>query len=165
MGAPTASIASGTPAPDPIRQAGLRSCAGVYDQLHTWAALCGDRGGGELRSPPFEPAPLRRARPASGGPLNRPPRCGANRRNGSSCRAACRSRIRTRCSRRLRPGLSLRCPHAAGARAQEDMAARRQEPGRVGRGGAHLRKPVAAPAPKKPSNFHRKLIYPPSGLW
>jgi hypothetical protein len=25
-------------------------------------------------------------------------------------------------------------------------------------------KPVAAPAPKKPSNFHRKLVYPPSGV-
>ena len=25
-------------------------------------------------------------------------------------------------------------------------------------------KPVAAPAPTKSSNFHRKLIYPPSGV-
>ena len=66
--------------------------------------------------------------------------------------------------RRLRTGLSLRQPHAAGARGKEDMRRRGASPDEWDAVALTFAEPVAAPAPKKPSNFHRKLVYPRMGM-
>ena len=97
----------------------------------------------------------------SGGSLNRCVEVRGDRRNGSSCRAACRFAA----GRRLRPGYRYDSLTWLVLERKEDMRRRgAKSPDEWDAVALTFAKPVAAPAPKKPSNFHRKLVYSRMGI-
>ena len=116
--------------------------AGVYDQLqHMGPPYAETVEAVNFGSPPFEPAPLDELGRPSGGPLNRRAEIWGKSKEWLELPGG----VQIPDSDALQadacgPGYRYDSPHAAGARAQGGHApARRQEPGRVGRGGAHLR--------------------------
>ena len=135
-----------------VRRRGRRRRRRLRPAQAPGRALCDHRGGGEFRRLPARSAAARRAGPAVRRAAQPP------RRAVAEIAAMARGRRRRadpgfRCAagRRLRACVSLRRPHPALAGEQGGHApARRAEPGRMGRGRAHLRQAGGAAGSAEP---------------
>ena len=129
------------PAGEGVHRRGRRRRRRLRPAQAHGAALCDDRRGGEFR---LARRSSRRRSTSRAGRRRaaQPPRrdVGEIEGNGSRTPAACRSRIPMRC--RPTPAARATATTASPARAREQgghAPARRAEPGRMGRGRAHLR--------------------------
>ena len=135
--------------------------AGVYDQLkHMGPPYSRIVEAVNFGSAPFEPPPLDELGRPSGGPLNR--RAEMWMKSKAVARGAGRG-----------AGAGFRFP--AGRRLRPELPLRRPDPDRAGEQGGHAPPRALSPdewdavaltfaRPVAPSNFNRRIVYPPSGL-
>ncbi len=141
--------------------------AGVYDQLqHMGPPYAETVEAVNFGSPPFEPAPLDELGRPSGGPLNRRAEIWGKSKEWLELPGG----VQIPDSDALQadacgPGYRYDSLTRLVLERKEDMRRRgAKSPDEWDAVALTFAKPVAAPAPKKPSNFHRKLVYPRMGL-
>ena len=141
--------------------------AGVYDQLqHMGPPYAETVEAVNFGSPPFEPAPLDELGRPSGGPLNRRAEMWGKSKEWLELPGG----VQIPDSDALQadacgPGYRYDSLTRLVLERKEDMRRRgAKSPDEWDAVALTFAKPVAAPAPKKPSNFHRKLVYPRMGM-
>jgi transcriptional regulator with XRE-family HTH domain len=141
--------------------------AGVYDQLqHMGPPYSETVEAVNFGSPPFEPAPLDELGRPSGGPLNRRAEVWGKSKEWLELPGGVQipdsdSLQADACG----PGYRYDALTRLVLERKEDMRRRgAKSPDEWDAVALTFAKPVAALAPKKPSNFHRKLVYPPMGI-